>query len=89
MEYNQNKLRKNEIKQLRMNLGKFLLDYYVKFGEEKYEKFLEKLGSTLEAEYGEPFSSENMRIMEAEFVTLSATIRDKSTYAESQGNIKQ
>lgn len=63
---------------MRMNLGKFLHDYYVKFGEERYQRFLDKLGPILEAEYGEPFSSENMRIMEAEFVTFSTKLKDRN-----------
>ncbi len=74
---NNDKMKKNEIKKMRMNLGKFLHEYYIRFGEEKYEEFMEQLGPALEQEYGEPFSGENMRIMEAEFVTLSATIRDR------------
>lgn len=70
-------MKKYEIKNFRMNLGKFLHDYYVKFGEEKYEKFLEKLGPALEEEYGDFFSSDNMRIMEAEFVTLSSKLSQR------------
>lgn len=69
-------MRSNEIRKMRNSLGKFLHAYYIKFGEEKYEEFLESLGDVLEKEYGEPFSKDNMRIMEAEFVTLSKRIRD-------------
>ena len=75
-------MRTKEIKKLRMNLGKFLHEYYVKFGEEKYEKFLEKLGPALESEYGESFSDENMRIMEAEFVTFNQKIKEKPEVEE-------
>lgn len=71
-------MRTKDIRNMRMNLGKFLHEYYVKFGEESYQRFLEKLGPILEAEYGEPFSSENMRIMEAEFVTFSTKLKDRS-----------
>lgn len=70
-------MKAKDIKEMRLNLGKFLHDYYLKFGEEKYDEFLKKLEPTLVAEYGEPFSSENMRIMEAEFVTLTAFLKEK------------
>ena len=50
-------MKKNDVKDFRMNMGKFLHNYYLRFGEEKYEKFLEELGPTLEAEFGEAFSS--------------------------------
>ncbi len=69
--------RTKDIRDMRMNLGKFLHEYYKKFGEENYEKFLEKLGPSLVDQYGEAFSSENMRIMEAEFVTFSSVLKDK------------
>ena len=67
----------SEIKKLRMNVGKFLHSYYVRFGEEKYEQFLKVLGPSMEKDYGEPFSSDNLRIMEAEFVTFNAVLNDK------------
>lgn len=75
-----------EIKNMRMNLGKFLHNYYTKFGEEKYEEFLEKLSSKMESEYGEPFSRDNLRIMEAEFITFNSFINDKK---QVRDNIKQ
>lgn len=68
---------KNEVKELRMEIGKFLHDYYVKFGNDKYEVFLDHLGPAMEKQYGEPFSSDNLRIMEAEFVTFSSMIKEK------------
>lgn len=75
-------MRNKEIKEMRMSVGQFLHDYYVKFGEVKYESFIEKLGGVMEKEYGEPFSSENLRIMEAEFVTFNSTIDDKKRKRE-------
>lgn len=72
-----------EIKKMRMNMGRFLHNYYMKFGEEKYEAFLKRLGPSLEREYGEPFSSDNLRIMEAEFVTFNTVLNDKNKLAKS------
>lgn len=69
-------LRSKDIKKLRMELGRFLHDYYVKFGEEKYDKFLTKLSPSMIKEYGEPFSGENLRIMEAEYVTFNKKLKD-------------
>lgn len=79
-------MKKNDVKDFRMNMGKFLHNYYLRFGEEKYEKFLEELGPTLEAEFGEAFSSDNMRIMEAEFVTFSSKLNNK--YKDEKQNKK-
>ncbi len=70
-------MKTKDIKKLRMDLGELLHDYYVRFGEKKYEAFLKKLGPTMKKEYGEPFSTDNLRIMEAEYVTFNATIHDK------------
>jgi len=66
-----------DIRNFRMSLGKFLHNYYVKFGEEKYDKFIELMGENMSLLYGEPFNSENLRIMEAEYVTLNSVIYDK------------
>lgn len=66
-----------EIKKLRMNVGKFLHEYFIKYGEEKYEFLIEKIGKRMCIEYGEPFNQENLRIMEAEYVTLSSRINEK------------
>ena len=71
-------MKKKQIKEMRMNLGKFLHTYYIKFGEEKYEKFVDMVGDAMLKEYGEPFSSENLRIMEAEYVTFNARIDEKN-----------
>ncbi|HBA37150.1 MAG TPA: hypothetical protein DCY94_00365 [Firmicutes bacterium] len=71
-------MKKSDIEKLRMNLGKYLHTYYAKFGEEKYNKFLEKLGRSMMKSYGEPFSADNLRIMEAEYVTLSSPIDGKN-----------
>ncbi len=73
-----NRARKNAIKETRMEIGKFLHTYYVKFGDEKYETFVENLGESMEREYGEPFSSDNLRIMEAEFVTFNSRLKKKN-----------
>lgn len=67
-----------DIRLMRMSIGKFLHDYYVKFGEEKYETFIDKLGTNMSLEYGDPFTSDNLRIMEAEYVTLTARIDEKA-----------
>lgn len=66
-----------DIREMRMTMGKFLHDYYIKFGEEKYEKFVSRMGENMASEYGESFTSDNLRIMEAEYVTLSARIDEK------------
>lgn len=76
--------KQNEIKDMRMKIGKFLHNYYIKFGEDKYDSFLKKLGPTMEREYGEPFSGDNLRIMEAEYVTFNSRLNDKTRI-----NIKQ
>lgn len=81
-------MKTKEIKKLRYDLGKFLHSYYVKFGEEKYEKFLDRFGPVLESEYGEPFSSDNLRIMEAEFVTFNSKIHERKQKADKE-NTKQ
>lgn len=72
-------MKSKDIKKLRMDLGGLLHDYYLKFGEKKYESFIKKLGSSMIKEYGEPFSTDNLRIMEAEYVTFNATLRDKNS----------
>ncbi len=71
------RLKTEEIKNMRMSLGKYLHSYYVKFGEKKYDEFIEKIGPSMEREYGEPFSKENLRIMEAEYVTFNKTFNNK------------
>lgn len=70
-------MRTRDIKRVRMNVGKFLHTYYTKFGEEKYDQFIEKLGPVLEKDYGEPFSQDNLRIMEVEYVELGKKMRKK------------
>lgn len=73
-------MKNKQIQNMRMDLGKFLHNYYVQFGEMKYEKFVEKIGNSMEREFGEPFSSENLRIMEAEYVTFNTRIDEKSKF---------
>ena len=63
-----------EIKKLRNDIGKFLHSYYVSFGEEKYEEFLKKISPSMVKNYGKAFSLNNLRIMEAEYVTLGKKI---------------
>lgn len=70
-------MEKQEIEKIRMNIGKFLHSYYLKFGEKKYEKFIEKVGEAISKSYGESFTSDNLRIMEAEYVTLNLKIDEK------------
>ena len=82
-------MKKEDIKKLRMQLGKFLHDYYTKFGEEAYENFLKKLEPAMLKEYGEPFSIENLRIMEAEFVTFNARLNEKSKLKAKETSTKQ
>lgn len=77
-------MRTKEIKDMRMDLGKYLHTYYVKFGEDKYDEFLEKLGLVMSRDYGEPFSSENLRIMEAEYVTFNSKINEKKVKKNSK-----
>lgn len=74
---------KKEIKNMRMQIGKFLHNYYVTFGEEKYDEFIKKLGPSMEQEYGEPFNGDNLRIMEAEFVTFNSSLNDKKKAREN------
>ena len=71
-------MKKKQIKDFRMNLGKFWHDYYINFGEEKYEGFVKRIGEAMVKEYGEPFSSDNLRIMEAEYVTFNARLDEKN-----------
>lgn len=71
-------MKKKDVKDMRMDLGKYLHSYYVKFGEERYDKFVEKLGNSMKKEYGEPFSTDNLRIMEAEYVTLNTKLNGKN-----------
>jgi len=73
----ENVMRSKEIKEFRMKVGKFLHTYYVKFGEEKYDKLVERIGSSMIKDYGESFSSDNLRIMEAEYVTFNSKINGK------------
>lgn len=72
-----NNMRSKDIKKFRMNMGKFLHTFFIKFGEEKYNKFVEQMGDMMIKEYGEPFSSDNLRIMEAEYVTFNSKLNGK------------
>lgn len=71
-------MRTKDIRNLRLNLGKFLHDYYMKFGEDKYENLINRMGDNMMLKYGDAFTSENLRIMEAEYVTLNARLDGKN-----------
>ena len=68
-------MQKDKIEKMRIEVGHFLHDYYKKFGEEKYDQFLKKLSISMMKEYGESFSDDNLRIMEAEYVLLTGKIK--------------
>ncbi len=80
------KISKAYIQNMRMDLGKYLHTYYVKFGEEKYDTFINKLGDVMNEDYGEPFNKDNLRIMEAEYVTFAKKIKheDKGDNQKNQ-----
>lgn len=67
-----------EIKDFRLKMGKFLHNYYIKFGENKYNYFIKKISKSLYNQYGDAFTCDNLRIMEAEYVTLNARIHEKN-----------
>ena len=67
-----------EIKDMRTKIGAFLHDYYVKFGASKYDYLVEEMGKRMSLDYGEPFNSENLRIMEVEYVMLNEKIKSNS-----------
>ncbi len=64
-------MNKEDIKKMRMDIGKYLHNYYVKYGEEKYNELVDKIGEKMKVSYGEPFNQDNLRIMEAEYVTFA------------------
>lgn len=64
-----------EIRNMRIKIGAFLHDYYVKFGASKYDYLVEEMGRKMSQDYGEPFNSENLRIMEVEYVMLNEKIK--------------
>lgn len=66
-----------EIKKNRNELGKLLYSYYVKYGEEKYDEFISSIAHDIKGEYGDIFSEENLRIMEAEYVTFNHKINNE------------
>lgn len=74
-------MNKEDIKKMRMDIGKYLHNYYVKYGEEKYNELVEKIGEKMKVSYGEPFNQDNLRIMEAEYVTLAYKL-----YNETKSN---
>lgn len=67
-------MKDKQIKDFRMKIGQFLHSYYVHFGEQDYEQFIKKLAPAIKKEYGSSFSEDNLRIMEAEYVTFNKKI---------------
>ena len=70
-------MKNKQIKELRMNIGKFLHEYYIQFGEKKYNDFVNKMGLVLSSQYGDSFSRDNLRIMEVEYITFNSVINEK------------
>ena len=68
---------RNEIKKIRSEVGKYLHDYYINNGEEKYEKLVKSLSNELKDEYGNLFDDKSLRIMEAEYITFNRVLRGK------------
>ena len=66
-------MKKDDIKKIRCEIGKYLHSYYIRYGEKRYYEFLKQLSPALE-EYGDSFSENNLRIMEAEYVYLNSKI---------------
>lgn len=74
----------NNIKDMRMSLGRFLHSYYKKFGEDAYNRFVERMGEKMSCVYGDAFDQDSLRIMEAEYVMFNKRIdenesKDKKT----------
>ena len=72
-----------------MNLGRFLHDYYIKFGEDKYNDFVKKMGDSMSYKYGNVFGEDNLRIMEAEYVMLNAKIDEKNKHTDKKDIITE
>ena len=68
---------KSEIREMRMQLGKSLHEFFLKYGEKEYEKYINNLAKETSC-YGDIFSDANLRIMEAEYLTLSAELGVKN-----------
>ena len=64
-------MEEDTIRDMRMSLGRFLHSYYLKFGEEKYNRFIERMGYKMSNLYGSTFDSNSLRIMEAEYVIFN------------------
>lgn len=82
-------MKKKQVRELRTELGKTLHEFYINNGEEEYEKFLDEIGNKIAKEYGEPFSSDNLRIMEAEYVTFNATFNEKDKSSNTKTSFKE
>ena len=65
-------MKKDDIKKIRCEIGKYLHSYYIRYGEKRYYEFLKQLSPVLE-EYGDSFSENNLRIMEAEYLTFNTS----------------
>lgn len=69
---------RDEIKKIRNEVGKYLHEYYLKYGEKEYDKLIKNISPELISEYGEPFNASNLRIMEAEYLTFNTYLRGKN-----------
>lgn len=63
----------NEIKIMRMKIGKYLHNYFMVFGEKEYDRKLSDIAKEMKI-YGDSFSKSNLRIMEAEYLTFSSNV---------------
>lgn len=77
-------MNKEDIRKMRMDIGKFLHNYYIKFGEKKYDELVIKMGEKMQGLYGDLFSQDSLRIMEAEYVTLAYKL-----HSENKSNNKK
>lgn len=54
----------NNIVDVSICLGEILHEYHERFGEEKYNTFVERLGDNLKEVYGENYSKDRLILME-------------------------
>ena len=62
----------NNIIDVSICLGEILHEYHIRFGEEKYNTFINRLGNNLENIYGKNYSMEKLSLMEKEYSEMSA-----------------
>ena len=70
-------MNKDDIRKMRMDIGKFLHNYFIKYGEKKYDDLVNRMGEEMRVLYGELFSQDSLRIMEAEYVTLAYKLHNE------------